>query len=50
MRAVHRIAKAMLDICRYLVAEYLLGIVRSYEKYPMRLAQLGKMLIELAEK
>jgi len=48
-RAVHRIAEAMLDICRHLVAVHSLGIVESYGEYPRRLAQAGKMPRELAE-
>jgi len=48
-RAVHRIAEAMLDICRHLVAVYSLGIVESYGEYPKRLAQAGKMPKELAK-
>jgi len=48
-RAVHRIAEAMLDICRHLVAVYSLGIVESYGEYPRRLAQAGKIPRELAD-
>ena len=48
-RAVHRIAGAMLDICRHLVTVYSLGIVESYGEYPRRLAQAGKIPRELAE-
>jgi len=47
-RAVHRIAEAMLDICRHLVAVYSLGIVESYGEYPRRLAEDGRMPRELA--
>ena len=47
-RAVHRIAEAMLDVCRHLVAVYSLGIVESYGEYPEKLAQAGKMPRELA--
>lgn len=42
-RALHRIAEAMLDICRHLVAVHSLGIVESYGEYSRRLAQAGKM-------
>lgn len=48
-RAIHRIAEAMLDICRHLVTVYSLGIVESYGEYPRRLAQAGKIPRELAE-
>ncbi|RLF09543.1 MAG: hypothetical protein DRJ98_07965 [Thermoprotei archaeon] len=48
-RALHRIAEAMLDICRHLVAVYSLGIVESYGEYPKRLAQAGKIPKELAD-
>mgnify|MGYP000147265274 CR=1 FL=1 len=48
-RALHRIAEAMLDVCRHLVATYSLGIVESYGEYPRKLAQAGKMPRELAE-
>jgi len=48
-RAIHRIAEAMLDICRHLVTIYSLGIVESYGEYPRRLAQAGKIPKELAE-
>ncbi len=48
-RAVHRLAEAMLDICRHLVAVYSLGLVESYGEYPMRLAEAGRMPRALAE-
>ena len=48
-RAVYRIAEAMLDICRHLVAVYSLGLVESYGEYPARLAEAGKMPRSLAE-
>jgi len=49
-RAVHRIAEAMLDICRHLVAVYSLGLVESYDEYPEKLVSSGKMPEDLAEK
>ena len=48
-RAIHRIAEAILDICRHLIAVYSLGIVESYSEYPRKLAQAGKMPKNLAE-
>lgn len=48
-RALHRIAEAILDICRHLTAVYSLGIVESYGEYPRKLAQAGKMPRDLAE-
>ena len=47
-RAIHRIAEAILDICRQLVAVYSLGLVESYGMYPKRLAEAGKMPKDLA--
>lgn len=48
-RAVHRIAEAMLDVCRHLVAVHSLGLAESYGEYPRRLAQRGLMPRDLAE-
>ena len=49
-RAVHRIAEAILDICRHLIAVYSLGLVESYGEYSKRLARAGKMPRKLAER
>ncbi|MEM2123100.1 MAG: HepT-like ribonuclease domain-containing protein [Candidatus Bathyarchaeia archaeon] len=49
-RALHRIAEAMLDMCRHLAAVYSLGLVESYGEYPEKLAYAGKMPGDLAEK
>ncbi|MBS7646134.1 DUF86 domain-containing protein [Candidatus Bathyarchaeota archaeon] len=49
-RALHRIAEAMLDVCRHLVAVHSLGLAESYGEYPEKLVQAGKMPGNLAEK
>ena len=47
--AHHRIAEAMLDICRHLVAVHSLGIAESHGEHPRKLAQAGKIPKELAD-
>ncbi len=48
-RAVHRIAEAMLDVCRHLIAVHSLGLAESYGEYPKKLMRGGLMPRELAE-
>ncbi len=49
-RAIHRIAEAMLDVCRHLVAVHSLGLAESYGEYPQKLASAGRMPKDLAAK
>jgi uncharacterized protein YutE (UPF0331/DUF86 family)/predicted nucleotidyltransferase len=48
-RAMHRIIDAMLDICRYLISVYSLGLAESYDEYPQKLAKANKMSKDLAD-
>jgi len=47
--AMYKIIESMLDICRYLVSVYSLGLAESYGEYPQKLAKANKMPKNLAK-